>query len=133
MLKISIAIILLGLSLSGLSAKASQCFCVANAFSKTYDEKDGLVKTKWGAKRHWSCVYDCETPHGSVKIRGDHRKNYWGHDNGLWALCDGLEYTEVYNNYRQDFVWTYQRSVGLDPVKSTSLDLQKLAKSEQCQ
>ncbi len=113
--------------LLGLSAQASKCYCTVDPYSKTYDAKEGVVKTWYGGKRAWACTYTCSAPQGEATIIGRHKKTYIGADTGLWGICDGLKYTEQYNTYRMEFVYMLDKMVGLDPVKSTSPDLVKFA------
>ncbi|MDG0817413.1 hypothetical protein [Bdellovibrio svalbardensis] len=109
------------------SAQASKCHCTVDPYTKTYDAKEGVVKTWYGGKRSWACTYTCTTPQGEAKIIGRHKKTYVGSDNGLWGICDGLEYKEEYNMYSGDFVYMLDRMVGLDPKDSTSPDLVKFS------
>lgn len=113
-------------------AQASQCYCSADPYSKTYDDIDGIVKTWYGGKRAWSCVYTCSTPQGQTQIKGHHKKTYIGDDNGLWGICDGLIYTEQYNNFSGNFVYMLEGEKKFDPEDSTSEDLTRFAK-EKCQ
>lgn len=123
---LSIIVTLFSLCLS-LGAEASQCYCTADPYSKTYDAKEGIVKTWYGGKRAWSCIYTCTTPQGEAKITARHKKTYIGKDDGRWGICDGLVYEERYNNYIMDFVYTLEGNKGLDPIKSTSPDLVNFA------
>ena len=112
----------------GLSAQASQCYCKADPYSKKYTEPNGVENHWWGGKRDWTCEYTCSTPNGEAKIVARHKKTYFGKDDGLWGICDGLIYESRYNTYLNDFVYTLEGNKGLDPVKSASPDLQKFTK-----
>lgn len=130
---LSFIVTVLGLWLGLASAaQASQCYCHVDPYSKQYPD-NGVVNHWWGGKRIWSCVYTCSTPReGEAQIRATHQKTYIGSDNGLWGICDGLNYEARFNPYRNEEVYTLINEKGLDPAFSTSPDLKKFAK-EHCE
>ncbi len=126
------ALVFLFSLVASLQSFASNCVCTANPNTKAYTA-DGVVNTWWGGVRKWSCVYSCEShKNPPVEIRGSHKEKYFGADEGLWGICDGLVYVNEYNAYAERFVWAFSRIGTFDPVKSKSPELKQWAQGN-CQ
>ncbi|MEN0059431.1 MAG: hypothetical protein AAGB31_11400 [Bdellovibrio sp.] len=106
------------------SQAAASCLCKADPYSKKYIT---FAKTWYGTKRKWTCVYTCQNSRQeSVQILGTHQ-NWYLTDRGLEGICDGLEYVNEYNTYRNDFVWVFKKAQWFNPESSTAQDVKAWA------
>lgn len=106
---------------------ASACSCLADPLSKTYQ----LIEETWyGTKRKWSCEYLCiDTQDSQHAVIGYHQDWYFGRDEGLEGICDGLQYSKQYIPSRDNFVWVLQQANYFNPKKSSSRELREFSKN----
>jgi len=117
------------LSFFSVASSFAECVCTADPYSKKYSE---YRKTWYGSVRGWSCAYTCTDGAESETLIGNHRDRYYGDENGLEGICDGLIYKYEYIIVMNIFTYAYQGIGPVDPRKSSSKDLQAWAKIHNC-
>lgn len=133
--KVPYIVLMLLFSTAAAWAKNS-CYCHPIPESKTY-QGEARKKHIIGYSIDWSCVYDCkddrpEAPQKS-QIKAYYSEYFIRAENGTEGICEGMVYKPEYNFRANNWVYMFHgETYGFKPTSSSSLDLQKWAKANNC-
>ena len=121
---------------------ASNCSCKPIPESKSYVGQ-ARQKRFLGFYVHWTCDYNCviqDKSSDGVKIiakntvvKADYEGRYWGQENGLEGICEGMVYTPTENIDLLRTIYSFDGETNwINPLRSESLNFKSWAKKNNC-